>query len=245
MTAAESDTLVPGATGVAIVTGATGNVGRALARLLAARGCRIAALDRTAEPLEALVAGLPGAAGHAAFPGADLLDPAACDAAVAAVLARFGRIDMVGHTVGGFAAAPLAEAGPAFWDGMMRVNLHSTLNLYRAAVVPMRGMGRGALVAIGAMAALRAPAELAAYAAAKSAVLRLTESLAAELKPAGIRVNAVLPGTIDTPQNRAAMPDADPAGWVRPEEVAEAMAFLLSASASGITGALLPVTGRG
>jgi NAD(P)-dependent dehydrogenase (short-subunit alcohol dehydrogenase family) len=128
---------------------------------------------------------------------------------------------------------------------MFRVNLLSTLNLYRAAVAAMRPAGRGNLVAIGAMAGLKAPAELSAYAAAKSGVLRLTESLADELKGEGIRVNAVLPGTIDTPQNRAAMPDADPSHWVRPEEVAEAIAFLLSDAASGVTGALLPVTGRG
>ncbi len=223
---------------VALVTGAAGNVGRALVALLAARGASVVALDRVAPPV-------PDGQAHLAIAGADLLDPADCEAAVAQVLARYGRLDMVAHTVGAFAMAPIAEATPAHWQQMFQINLMSTLNLYRAATPPMRDAGRGSLVAIGAMAALRAPGELAAYAAAKGAVLKLTESLAEELKDTGVRVNAVLPGTIDTPQNRAAMPEADPSRWLRPEQIAEAMVFLLSDAASGVTGALLPVTGRG
>jgi NAD(P)-dependent dehydrogenase (short-subunit alcohol dehydrogenase family) len=223
---------------VALVTGAAGNVGRAVVTLLAARDVSVAALDRIAPPL-------PDGDAHLAIAGADLLDPVGCDAAVAQVLAHYGRLDMVAHTVGAFAMASLTEATPAHWHQMFQINLMSTLNLYRAVTPPMRAAGQGSLVAIGAMAALRAPAEMAAYAAAKGAVLKLTESLAEELKAEGVRVNAVLPGTIDTPQNRAAMPDADPSRWLRPEQVAEAMVFLLSDAASGVTGALLPVTGRG
>ncbi|HEV7264739.1 MAG TPA: SDR family NAD(P)-dependent oxidoreductase [Falsiroseomonas sp.] len=113
---------------------------------------------------------LPADDAHLAIAGADLLDPAGCEAAVEKVLARYGRLDMVAHTVGAFAMAPLAEATPAQWQQMFQVNLMSTLNLYRAATPPMRAAGRGSLVAIGAMAALRAPAEMAAYAAAKGAV---------------------------------------------------------------------------
>lgn len=230
---------------VVLVTGAAGNVGRAVVARLAAGGGQVAALDRVGQPLQAVLDALPDPARHLAIAGTDLLDPAACEAAIGRIVARYGRLDGVAHTVGGFAMAPLAEAGPAQWEQMFQVNLLSTLNLYRAAVATMRPAGRGSLVAIGAMAGIKAPAGMAAYAAAKGGVLRLTESLAEELKAEGIRVNAVLPGTIDTPQNRAAMPEAEPSRWVRPEEVAAAIGFLLSQAASGVTGALLPVTGRG
>jgi NAD(P)-dependent dehydrogenase (short-subunit alcohol dehydrogenase family) len=128
---------------------------------------------------------------------------------------------------------------------MFRLNLLTTVNVFGAAIAQMRPAGRGSLVAIGAMPGLKAPAGLAAYAASKAGVLRLVESYADEVKRDGVRVNAVMPGTIDTPQNRASMPDADRSGWVAPEQLAEAIAFLLSDAASGITGALVPVTGRG
>lgn len=230
---------------VAIVSGAAGNVGSALVRLLVGQGVRVVAIDRAVAPVQAVLDGLPPG-GHLALAGVDLMDAAACEAAVARVLAEMGRLDMVGHTVGGFAYAPIAEAPAAMFQQMLQINLFTTLNLYRAALGPMRAAGRGgSLVGIGAMAGIQAGAGVAAYAAAKSAVLRLTESLAAELKPEGVRVNAVLPGTIDTPQNRAAMADADTARWVTPEQVAAAMGFLLGEAASGVTGAFLPVTGRG
>ena len=227
-----------------MVTGAAGNVGGAVIRLLAERGCRVAAVDALDAPLRQAVAGLPEAGTHLALPGQDLLDPDACARMLARVTATFGPIHGAVNTVGGFAMAPLAESGPDLWTRLFDVNLRSALNLYRAVVPGMIEAGGGSLVAIGAAAALRAPGGMSAYAASKSAVLRLTEALADELKSEGVRVNAVLPGTIDTPQNRAAMPDADPALWVAPAEVAEAIVFLLSDAASGITGALLPVGGR-
>ncbi len=227
-----------------IVTGAAGNVGSAVARLLAERGARVAAVDALKEPLERAVAGLPGASRHLALSGHDLLDPAACASIVTRVTQALGGIDGAVNTVGGFAMAPLGDSTPDLWNSLFDVNLKSALNLYRAVVPTMVAAGGGSLVAIGAAAALRAPGQMAAYAASKSAVLRLTEALADELRTSGVRVNAVLPGTIDTPQNRAAMPDADPALWVKPTEVAEAILFLLSDSASGVTGALLPVGGR-
>ena len=227
-----------------VVTGAAGNVGGAVIRLLAERGCRVAAIDAVDAPLQQAVAALPDPRKHLALPGTDLLDPDACDRMVGRITEVLGPIHGAVNTVGGFAMAPLLECGPDLWTRLFDVNLRSALNLYRAVVPGMVEARGGSLVAIGAAAALRAPGGMSAYAASKSAVLRLTEALAEELKFHRVRVNAVLPGTIDTPQNRAAMPDADPALWVTPAEVAEAIVFLLSDSASGITGTLLPVGGR-
>jgi NAD(P)-dependent dehydrogenase (short-subunit alcohol dehydrogenase family) len=124
---------------------------------------------------------------------------------------------------------------------MFNLNVKTTWNIYRAAVPALRSAGGGSLVGIGSAAGLRGSGQMAAYSATKSAVMRLTESLADELWKERIRVNAVLPTTIDTPQNRAAMPDADGSGWVKPSEVAETMAFLLSDAASAISGQLLQV----
>ena len=229
---------------VALVTGAAGNMGTALVALLAARGWRVAALDRAREPLEEMATRLPAGSDPLLLPGVDLTDPAACRAAVEAVTARLGRLDAVAHTVGGFAMSPAAEATPAVFEQMFRLNLLTTANLFGAALVPMRAARRGSLVAISAIAAARAPAGLAAYAASKAGVLKLVESYAEELKREGVRVNAVMPGTVDTPQNRASMPDADPSSWVKPAEIAEAIAYLISDAASGVTGTGLPITGR-
>lgn len=223
---------------VYLVTGAGGDLGRAVVEVLARGGARLAAADRS-----------DGSGGdrdgdRLVLGGVDFFDGAACEAVVAAVIARFGRIDGVAHTVGGFATAKAAEAVPEVWTDMFRLNVLTTLNVFRAALPPMRTAGAGSLVAVGAAAGLQATSGLGAYAASKAGVLRLVEALAAELKAEGVRVNAVLPGAMDTPQNRAAMPKADPGRWARTEEVAEAIAFLLGPAASGITGAALPIPGR-
>jgi NAD(P)-dependent dehydrogenase (short-subunit alcohol dehydrogenase family) len=225
---------------VIIVAGAAGNVGSSLAKLLASRGAVLAAVDTDKQRLEAVVGSLESS-GHAALSGYDLSDFTSSASLIAYVQSTYGRLDGVATTVGGFAMAKLADADLEQWDAMFTLNVQTTWNIYRAAVPALRQAGGGALVGIGSAAGLRGSAQMAAYSATKSAVLRLTESLADELRDDRIRVNAVLPTTIDTPQNREAMPEADTSRWVKPTEVAEAMAFLLSDAASGVTGALLPV----
>lgn len=220
---------------VVIVTGAFGNLGRVLTGVLTARGLRVAAIERGGVPL------VDGAALHIAAD--DLTDPAQAEAAVAQA-ATLGPIAGVATTVGGFAWAGLADSPPALWEQMFRLNVLTALTMLRASVPLFHAAGGGSFVAVGAGAALRAPSGMSAYAASKAGVLRLVESAADELKAARIRVNAVLPGTMDTPQNRASMPDADPSLWTTPLEVAETIAFLLSGAASGITGAAIPVPGR-
>lgn len=226
---------------VIIVTGAAGNVGSAVTRLLASRGAKVAAVDTLGPPLTAVMATLENPSRHLPIPEVDLTDPAACDSLVARVVHTLGGLHGVATTVGGFAMGKLAETSLDQWDAMFSLNVKTTWNIYRAAAPVLKTAGGGSLVGIGSVAGLHGGSQMAPYAATKSAVMRLTESLADELRPDRIRVNAVLPTTIDTPQNRAAMPSADTTRWVKPTEVAEAMLFLLSDAASGVTGALLQV----
>mgnify|MGYP005839470291 CR=1 FL=1 len=217
-----------------IVTGALGALGSAVVALAAARGWRVAGIDRApARPDRPETLG-----------GVDLSDPGAAVAALAQAAAGLGGgIDALACVAGGFAWETVADGSPATWERMFRLNLGVTLASVRAALPHLAAPG-GAIVLVGAGAALRAGAGMGAYAASKAGVHRLAEALAAEQKDRGVRVNAVLPSIIDTPANRAEMPQTDHGAWVRPEELAEVMLFLLSPAASAITGALLPVSGR-
>ena len=224
---------------VAIITGADGNLGRACLASFAALGAKLVAVHHGAAPptdkAERLVLG-----------GVDLADENAARAVVEATLARFGRIDVLINTVGGFrGGTPVVADVLATWDLMLAINLRTALLACRAVLPAMLARSEGAIVNVAAGAALNGPAGLAAYSASKAALLRLTESLAQETRGRGVRVNAVLPGTIDTPQNRAAMPDADPAKWVKPDALADVIAFLASDQARAVTGVGLPVTGAG
>jgi NAD(P)-dependent dehydrogenase (short-subunit alcohol dehydrogenase family) len=225
---------------VIIVTGAAGNVGSSLARLLASRRATVVAVDTDRHRLDAVFNSLEGT-GHLALSDHDLTNFSSSVTLINKVQSAYGRLDGVGTTVGGFAMAKLADAGLELWDAMFNLNVKTTWNIYRAAAPAIKQTGGGTLVGIGSVVGLSGSAQMAAYSATKSSVLRLTESLADELRVDRIRVNAVLPTTIDTPQNRQSMPDANMLHWVTPLEVAKAMAFLLSDEASGVSGALLPV----
>lgn len=174
----------------------------------------------------------------------DLADPAGC-ARLLRTLTDRGVDTLHGlvNVAGGFTWETLADGSWDAWERMYRINLQSAHHVIFNAL-PLLRRGRASIVNVGAAASARAGAGMGAYTASKSAVARLTESLAAEEAAAGIRANAVLPSIIDTPQNRTDMPDADFTRWVTPAELAEVIAFLLSPAASGVSGACIPVTGR-
>ena len=226
----------------AIITGAVGNLGTAVAAVFEAAGARTVLVDRSPDRLARAFAEDPD---RCLVGGIDLTSEESVRTLVDTALDRFGRIDALVNTVGGFRGGKsVQDEALATWDLMMSVNLRTTLLTCRAVVPAMLGQGSGAIVNISAGVARSGPAGLAAYSASKAAVLRLTESLSHEVKARGVRVNAVLPGVIDTPQNREAMPAADPSAWVKPVEVAEVIAFLVSDAARAVTGVALPVLGR-
>jgi 3-oxoacyl-[acyl-carrier protein] reductase len=175
--------------------------------------------------------------------GVDLSDAAEAKKAIDAIAAHFGRLDALINIAGGFAFETVAEGDPKTWQRLYALNVLTALNASRAALGHLTVSGAGRIVNIGAMGALQAGPGMGPYAASKAGVHRLTEALAAEWK-GKITVNAVLPSTIDTPANRASMPRADFEKWVRPEELAEVILFLVSSGASAINGALIPVSGR-
>jgi NAD(P)-dependent dehydrogenase (short-subunit alcohol dehydrogenase family) len=227
--------------GCVLVTGAAGNLGRAVALHFAARGAPLALLDRD----HAALAALAGNAGEALPLATDLLDAAAVARAVEATVARFGGVAAAINLAGGFTMGEAVHAtAAATWQQMLDLNVRTMLNVAAAVVPVMQRARRGAIVNVGAASAQRGAANMGAYIAAKSTVMRLTESMSAELRDDGIRVNAVLPSIIDTPANRASMPDADFTRWVAPEALAAVIGFLASDDARAIHGANIPVTGR-
>lgn len=230
---------------VVMVAGATGNLGGAVARAFYAAGAHLVLADRASNRLPGLFPELADSQEHLLVSGVDVNDPMAVQRWVEAALDRFGRIDVLANTVGGYRAGkPVQETPLETWDFMLSLNARSAFLLSRVVVPPMLEQGHGRIIHTAARAGLRGSANAAAYAASKSAVIRLVESLAAELKSTGITVNCVLPGTIDTPQNRAAMPDADHSRWVPPEAIADVFLFLASEAARAVSGAALPVYGR-
>ena len=178
-----------------------------------------------------------------ALGGVDLTDEAAVGVAAARIEKELGRLDGLVNIAGGFSWETVADGSVATWDRLYAMNVRTALIASRA-LLPLLRASHGAIVNIGAAASVKAGVGMGAYAASKSGVARLTEALAEELKEEGVRVNAILPSIIDTPTNRADMPDADVAKWVSPAQLAGVVAFLLSSDAMPITGALIPVTGR-
>jgi NAD(P)-dependent dehydrogenase (short-subunit alcohol dehydrogenase family) len=230
---------------VIIITGAAGNLGRAVTARVQAEGGKTVLVERSNEHLMAAYGALKDSASHWLAGGVDMTDPKAVEAMAAAAHQRFGRIDGLVNTVGGFRGGkPVHEADLAEWDFMYDVNVRTALHACRAVIPYMLQAQSGRIINVASRNAFQGSPNYAAYSAAKTAVLRLTESLAGELKTRGVNVNCIVPGTIDTPQNREAMPKADFSTWVPPEDLASVIAFLLSDEARSVTGAAVPVYGR-
>ncbi len=224
------------------ITGAFGVLGQAVARAAAAQGARLALIDFARDTPAELMAAL----GDDVLlrGGVDLSDAAAADRAIGEAAGHFGGLDVLLNIAGGFRWEPVEEGGSGTWRKMFLANLQTAVNASRAAIPHLKASAAGRIVNVGANAAVRAAAGMGPYAASKAGVHRLTEALAEELKADGVTVNAVLPSIIDTPANRADMPEADFAAWVAPDDLAEVILFLASVRAGSTTGALVPVTGR-
>ncbi|RIK92099.1 MAG: NAD-dependent oxidoreductase [Proteobacteria bacterium] len=220
-----------------VVTGAAGALGSVVADTLSRDGVKVIAMDQAKT--------IPGAVDFAlSFPGVDLCDQRSV-ADVFDVLGRdIGYLSGLVNIAGGFRWETIADGDIATWDRLFNLNLKTALIASKAAL-PLLAAKGGSIVNISAAASQKAAAGMGAYAASKSAVSRLTEALAEEMKDHGVRVNAVLPSIIDTPANRRDMPQADFSRWVSPRDIANIIKFLLSDDARAVTGALLPVTGRG
>jgi NAD(P)-dependent dehydrogenase (short-subunit alcohol dehydrogenase family) len=223
-----------------MITGAAGHLGRAVAAHFSQLAAKLVLVDRQTASLEAAFS----TRGEHALVAADLLDATQLRSTLAAAIERCGRVDVLCHLAGGFRMGEAVhETTDQTWDLLFDLNARTLVNVARSIVPHMLERGGGKIVNVGAFAAQKGAANMGTYCASKSSVMRLTEAMSAELKDRNINVNCVMPTIIDTPDNRAAMPDADASRWVEPKALAEVIAFLASDAARAIHGASIPVTG--
>jgi NAD(P)-dependent dehydrogenase (short-subunit alcohol dehydrogenase family) len=222
---------------VALVTGANGGLGSYVTQALLDAGATVVGLSRKIQQSDfdsPLFTALP----------AEISTAAGAKSAVDSIVARFGRLDVLAHTVGGFAGGQsIAETDDATFQRMFDMNLNSAFYLLRATIPAMRKTGNGRIIAIGSRAALEPGAGVGAYSASKAAMVSLIRTVALENKDAGITANVILPGTMDTPANRKSIPNADFSKWVRPATVASLITWLAGDAGKDVNGAVIPVYG--
>jgi NAD(P)-dependent dehydrogenase (short-subunit alcohol dehydrogenase family) len=224
-----------------MITGAAGNLGRGVAQAFSAQGANLVLVDLKREALEKTYGSEDA---KRLFAAANLLEQAQVDTVVAAAIERFGRIDVLCNIAGGFRMGEAVhETTDANWNFLFDINTRTLMHAARAVVPKMLAGGGGKIINIGAFAAQKGAANMGPYIAAKGSVIRLTETMAAELREKNINVNCILPTIIDTPENRKGVPDADPSRWVPVADIAATIAFLASDGAKSIHGAAIPVTG--
>ena len=216
-----------------LITGASGGLGTAVCQEFLASGAKVIGVDRGAQ-----------ASGPFRMISADVSTAEGCESMVKQALEE-GPLDALVHLVGGFAGGSgVAETSDEIWDKMMNINLRTAFCCIRAALKPMQAAGRGRIAAVGTRMAVEPSPNFAAYAVSKAALVALVRNVAAEGQKFGITANVILPSTIDTPANRAAMPKVDFSRWVKPESIAKLLVFLVSDAASDTSGAVIPIYGR-
>ena len=229
---------------VVIVTGAAGNLGSVTARAFREAGARLVLIDHRLARLEEQFGDLQDDDSGPILADVDLTDSGAVESMIFEVVQQLGDIDVLVNIAGGFrSGTPVHETSIDAWQYMLDLNARTVLIMARAVVPHMLQQKSGKTVNVASRSALQGRANAAAYAAAKSAVVRLTESMSAELKEAGINVNCIIPGTLDTPQNRAAMPDASFEKLVQPAAIGDVILFLTSQRARALHGACVPAYG--
>lgn len=229
---------------VVLVAGGTGGLGRSVSLAFLREGAKVAVTYRKPEEFTALLSAAAASRSSLVGHEVDVTDETAVGQLIDEIVAEHGRIDALVNTVGGYAGGlKLWETEARVFDQMLRLNLRAGFALSRAAIRPMLARKQGAIVNVAAKAAFDHGAGAAAYAASKAAALAMIDSLAADVKGSGIRVNTILPSIIDTEVNRKAMPGADFATWPKPEDIASVILFLCSDQAHVIHGAAIPVYG--
>ena len=222
---------------IALVTGANGGLGTYVTQALLDAGAAVVGTSRRIEQPEF------SSPAFTALP-AEISTAAGANGLVESVVSRFGRLDAVVHTVGGFAGGKaITETDDATFQRMMDLNLNSAFYLLRAVLPAMRKTGSGCIIAIGSRAALEPGAGVGAYSASKAALVSLIRTVALENKDVGITANVILPGTMDTPGNRKSDPKADFSKWVRPATVAGLITWLAGEAVKDVNGAVIPVYG--
>jgi NAD(P)-dependent dehydrogenase (short-subunit alcohol dehydrogenase family) len=224
---------------IALVTGATGGLGVSVTKALLEAGFQTVGLSPKIQQSDF---------NHPKFTAlaATINSLETAKKAIETLIARFGRIDVVAHLVGGFAGGKtVADTDDATFARMFDMNVNSAFHMLRAVIPHMRSAGGGRIIAIGSRAAESPGASVGAYSASKAAIVSLIRTVAIENKDAGITANIILPGTIDTPVNRQAMPGADTTQWVQPESIASLIVWLAGDAGKDVTGAAIPVYGRG
>ena len=229
---------------VVLVAGGTGGLGRSVSLAFLAEGARVVVIYRDQNEFDAVKRSAGANASLMQGHEIDVTNEAAVEQFVHKLVAEHGRLDVVVNTVGGYAGGiKLWELDPKVFDQMLALNLRSGYAISRAVVPAMLKQKRGAIINVAAKAAFDHAAGAAAYAASKAAAVAMMDSLAADLKGSGVRVNSILPSIIDTEANRKAMPNADFAQWPKPEEIARVILLLCSDDAKLIHGAAVPVYG--